>query len=317
MVRFVPACLQFYVLMSSRWLSTTLAALLKASRARDATAMERTAASNVLCGLVDLSTESNDSAIAPLIFSPQVASALLDLCLDYHDSARIKSSKQVLTTLARIYARSENVYGNHDLRNENIHRIFELLFHGSEQSKAKPALLALVLFLSKKVVSSGELIDLYSSWLTRDSLVQKYEARRLSNIEEIMNGLLKWVMLPDVAPAVGQLMPMLFDQIHEVSRTTHRHVNEEYAPEPWWADIVLNILIEHVGSLTTFRIYIFPGLFKPSFIYYLAFVQRLGLDSVELPDEACSNVKYMELKRLILLAALQTGKELGFVEERG
>ena len=76
-------------------------------------------------------------------------------------------------------------------------------------------------------------------------------------------------------------------------------------------------MIEHIESLTTFRIYIFPGLFRHSFVRYLGFVHHLDLDTVGMPEEASSDMGYMELKRLILLSALQTGKELGFVEERG
>lgn len=303
-------------LICTSWLETTLKTLLHASRAPGVSNVQRIAACNVLCGLVDLCIESDASTAESIILSQYWCTALLDLCLEQHDNARVKSSKQILTTLSRLYTKACVAHDSSSLRDAGICRTFEVLFRGSEHAKAKPALLALILLLSKRVVTSLEITSLHSAWVSRQAPPEA-SASDESHADRFMDGLFRWVTFTDVAPIAGRLISVLFNESRSASLAATTKDTEESSFKPWWTDILIHNLRQYTEHLEMFRIYVFPGLFQTNYDTYLAFLRCLGLDELEQSDATNSSTDEAEFRKLLLLSALQTGKEIGFVEERG
>jgi len=287
---------------------------MKTADTSDLSATHRVAACNVLCGTIEQCAQVHDASLTDLVFASETLAGLFRIYIDHFDNGKSKAMKQVLNTMAKLLGKTAAAH----TVDTTTSRCLDLALKERDRTRAKPALHALTIFLSRNVLSVSQLVVLYASVVTGRNdpegvlrSINYYQADFISN-------LLTWIPVGDIAPTAGQLL----SAVAANPLGTPPASSDSTSPIPVWAEPLVRGIEATPNAIHAFRFHAFPALFQPGiqvyvrFLEYLDFRQLLGLTTVDSTnsDETRPND---EIRRLVLLSALQVGKCSGLVQECG
>jgi hypothetical protein len=215
--------------------------------------------------------------------------------------------KQLLTTLTNALRKSRG--DKLDIRKQAILRplLSGLTTHGESQ-KAKSCAQLLGSLLSREVVGIQELLNMYS---------EQPEAGRATNnrvlFQQFLRELFQWLSDGDFGATVAQLASTLVDK--------YESVDDEPNPNPTevlWSGPLNDALICGTVKTDDLKAHILPVLFKRRFSDFVLFLESHGLRSlwndIRLAESKSASMDRKD-EHDLLYAALQAGKEIGFLCE--
>ncbi|KAM4054760.1 putative death-receptor fusion protein [Hirsutella rhossiliensis] len=228
-----------------------------------------------LCGLVEQLSKANSEELRSWSFSQTVTLQLFNFFVDWNESDHHRSMKLVLDLIVR------SIKGNPDL--------------------AKSAIKCLDQFLTKGVFI---LSDIYAGYKShRKELTQQSDNEVWRSFTvDIFN----WMRLQFVCPTAGKFIVSVYQR--------WRREDKDQPPSPSvdeWYQWLLDFASEEPSLLEPIKNYIFLPLLKADRDEGLRFLGKMGEERAI--STACS--LDLDTPALLQLAALETGKKIGLVEE--
>jgi hypothetical protein len=173
------------------------------------------------------------------------------------------------------------------------------------QRDSKAYLLLFTHFLSKSIIS----LSLVLSQVSVAALAQQIT----NNAETLLSWVFQWITRGDLGSILGQLIGVIMDNLDKDSSGSAKSVitSNDGLLVPIWSGPLNETLGRDLENTEAYRSHIFPVLFKRSLPQYVAFLKQLGLEQLFASVQSTAHDKSEE----ILYAALQTGKQLGLIEE--
>ncbi|TWU76774.1 hypothetical protein ED733_004991 [Metarhizium rileyi] len=253
-----------------------------------------------LCGLVEQSSGSRCDDLRLWAFSHGVVLKLFNFYLEWNESDNHRSMKLVLDLVARCILKSPDRGGALQTKECILDSLVSIVAGRSTKPVAKSAIKTLDHFLAKGVCSLHDIRSTYLSFRT--------DLRARGKVEvwgALIEDLFHWMRLPIVCPTAGKL-------IVSVYRLWRQEQCQETVPSiEAWHQWLLRFLAEEPTLLESIKNYIFLPLFKADRSEALEFLGRLN------EDQAVSGASGNDLDfpARLQLAALETGKKVGLVEE--
>jgi len=220
--------------------------------------------------------------------------------------------KQVLSAIVKLLGKAPAA----QIVDTTTSRCLDLALKERDRSRAKPALHALTIFLSRNVLSVSQLVLLYACIITGRKDPKSVLERIYHYQADFISNLLAWIPVGDIAPTAGQLL----SAVAAVALGRPPASSDNTVPPPVWAYPLVRGIEANPDAIQAYRYHAFPALFQTGiqvyvrFLEYLDFRQLLGLAVIDSTnnDEPSFNC---EIRRLVLLSALQAGKISGLVQE--
>lgn len=226
--------------------------------------------------------------------------------------------RQMLLLLTGVITKNQSTRAV-ELRLQAAETFVDIICDRQDRVKVKPALQGLAHFLLRDVVSIAQLLDLYNSQSTSNELSET------SSPQTLFKAFLTWVVHHDTSLSAGHLVKNFLIQARQLP---------EYAPQvrsttisPLWIEPIVQMLHQWPDRLREFKANVFPHCFLPNVDEYLRFLSymRFGVhvrSKGGLPEslrtyESRTNGLDRSEEFKILLAALETGKELTIVRDIG
>ncbi|KPM36837.1 hypothetical protein AK830_g9727 [Neonectria ditissima] len=254
-----------------------------------------------LCGFVEQASKSRSETLRLWSFNQDVIIQLFTFYVEWNESDNHRSMRLVLDLLPRLITRNPNEEASQSTKRAMLDSLVSIITGISAKPLAKSAIKALDHLLTKDIVSIEEI---YSSYVT---LQQKgTPSDSLAVWKTFFFETFHWMRLHFVCPAAGRFIVVLYRALRR--QTSER--SAELSIETWhqW---LLEVLAEDSSTLESIKNYVFLSLFRADKSEALLFLQRMN------DYEAVStNIELaMDIPALLQLAALETGKKVGLVEE--
>ncbi|KAK2595751.1 hypothetical protein QQS21_006577 [Conoideocrella luteorostrata] len=253
-----------------------------------------------LCGLVDQASKSLTSDLKQWAFSQDVTLTLFNFYIEWNESDNHRSMKLVLDLVAQLLQKNPNKEEVSKIKKGITNNLVLIVIGRSTKPVAKSAIKTLDHFLSKDVINLDDIKSTYASFRPELNSQDSVEVWR-----NIMAHLLHWMRLHFVCPAAGRLVVIMY-------RYWRQGRHEGVVPSiDAWHQWLLDFLAEEPALLESIKNYIFLPLFKLDRSEALKFLSRMN------EDQAVSGASDMNMAvpALLQLAALETGKRVGLVEE--
>ncbi|KAF2400727.1 hypothetical protein EJ06DRAFT_529838 [Trichodelitschia bisporula] len=283
-----------------------LQAFIQTAQAPEISSAHRAAATNAICGVLER-LKKHDAAC----LDHDQWMTIFYIFLDRSDNAKGKSMRQLLIALCGLLAKWDSTAKEVVLRKAAT-EAYHVLSRQGDRAKVKPALQGISIFLSKGVFDLQFLSD-----AIRENLDPSQPTERLTEaqeLRELLRSIFHYVQFQDSAPAAGQLADIICQHIAVARR--QNSLREGPLPPPLWVEPLIACLRASPEAITSFRINLFPGLFKSSVPDYLVFLEILGLQEALTPSPASRSASSEDdVISTLLYTALQTGKEIGVLIE--
>jgi hypothetical protein len=298
-------------------LHDVISRLLDTADIADLSPSHRAAASNALCAMVDYCQASDIDFVHNAVLEDSTWFRLFGIYLERSGNAKGKSMRQMLLTLTSVILKNPGPRTT-SLRDKAASTLVDIICHRQDRLKVKPALQGLAHFLQKDVVSVSDLVDLYKQDLS-DSHVTDSQS-----LQDIIRSFLSWIVHHDTSLSAGHLLKSFFAALR---RSSMKNIPTSGDIWPLWIEPVVETLHRWKDRIQEFKTHVFPHCFLPDLDEYLRFLSYVHFafhipTTTALPSELHiygdrkNNLGTSE-EFEILLAALQTGKELGIVKDVG
>lgn len=207
-----------------------------------------------------------------------------------------------------------------NLRERATLQLIGIICQRQDRPKVKPALQALAYFLQKDVVTVSSLTELYLR--TSPEHREKRETTDLEVLHGVFASFLAWVVHHDTALSAGHLIRSFLG-----AKRRQRNAGDETGISLLWMRPVIDTLRDWPDRLQEFKTHVFPYCFLPDTTDYLAFLSFLHfgrhvqtaalLPAIFRTFDGDDHKMSKSEEFSILLAAIQTGKELGIVKDVG
>ncbi|KAL7798366.1 putative death-receptor fusion protein domain-containing protein [Trichoderma ceciliae] len=256
-----------------------------------------------LCGFVERASKSGSETLQLWAFSRDVAYRLYDFYIDWNEFDHHRSMRLVLDLIAQLLQRNPDKKVALDTRDSLVDNLISIVIGRSTKPVAKSALKTLDYFLVKGVFN-----------------LDHVKATHLSYHQELAGGvdieiwtvftaeLLQWTRLHFICPAAGKFIVSLFRSLRQ-----RGHDDSTGLSIDTWHRWLLEFLSEEPGLLESFKNYIFLPLFKVDRPEGLKFLQHVNQNESDSTVTAANDD--FDVSALLTLAALETGKKVGLVEE--
>ncbi|KAF2106936.1 HEAT repeat protein-like protein [Lophiotrema nucula] len=290
-----------------------LVPLLDTSDVADLSPSHRAAATNALCAVIEHCQQSGVIAARCAILDEVIWFRLLDIYLQRSDNAKGKSMRQLLLLLTGLLQKESSLQTT-TLRERAISTFIDIIYLRQDRLKVKPALQGLSHFLQKGVVSIPGLLQHF----------QRYSSGRdESTIKDIFNTLLGWVVHHDTALSAGHMIKNFLSQLRQCG---HMLASEkEPLTWPFWMEPVVETLHSWPDRIQEFKTHVFPHCFLPNLTEYFRFLSYLHFDvhvvtRSKLPNSLLQSSEAQSIlsstgEFRVLLAAIETGKQLGIIKD--
>lgn len=216
--------------------------------------------------------------------------------------------RQVLELVSSLIAKNPDAAAVTAVKVSILGRDMAVITHKAAQPLVKPAFKSLECLLSKGTISTAELIDAYEKTsLESISLGTEKDARETS-WDNFFSGVFGWMILPDVSPAAGKFLVTVFRELRSNSVNSRNQPDHDIAS---WQRWIRKGLSKNPDALENFKNYLFAPLFKLDRPGSLAFLEDLNTQSSVWDMKG----QEMDAHSLLRLAAIETGKKAGLVEE--
>jgi hypothetical protein len=236
------------------------------------------------------------------------------IILDRSEGAKGKSMRQLLGVLVELLPKYSDTQRK-TIETQALACIFRTLLAQSDQGKVKASFQVLVMFFSKNVISLEQFVDCLLAFEGRPLVADANSSKDLV-LRNFTRKLFDWVQYQDSAPAAGQAICALLQCVDDVNNRV-KVTEDSSTPLPFWVEPLLASLRDHPESLLNLRYHVFPTLFTMDIQDYICFLNHIGLHKLfagakfEGVITSSSGEEY--IFRNLLYAALQVGKETGFV----
>lgn len=310
---------QLWIIAKSfRELHDLIDPLLETADLPDLNPGHRAAASNALCSIIECCQASTTEYARDSILDDSIWLRLFNIYLQRSDDAKGKSMRQMLLLLTSVITKNQSTRAS-ELRLQAAATFVDIICDRQDRIKVKPALQGLAHFLLRDVVSIAQLLEIYGAQSTSNEQTGKSTPQTLFRV------FLIWVVHHDTSLSAGHLVKNFLIQARRLPEYTKQ--NDSIAVSPLWIEPVVQMLQQWPDRLREFKANVFPHCFMPNIDEYLRLLSYLDFESHvqfkgELPQDLKTRrsqvsglPKSEEFK--ILLAALETGKELTIVRDIG
>ncbi|ORY10759.1 putative death-receptor fusion protein-domain-containing protein [Clohesyomyces aquaticus] len=281
----------------------------------------RAAACNVLCAIIETCQGSEAEYARNAVLSDSIWSRLFEIYLRRSENAKPKSMRQVLVVLTQVLIQAE---GQESIRQRNraVSMFLDIICNRGDRMQAKPALQGLAHFLFKDLVSFPKLVEIF-----RAHRLEQVSGTDTRSVQLLLSVFFLWVVRDDTAQAAGHLIKNSITQIRAIQFPT-KDINisrGDASISPLWIEPLVAALRSWPNRMQEIKSNILPHCFLPSVEEYLRFLSYLHLDrhlSVKGDLPASLRIFSSTDNRLetseefaMLLAAIETGKELGIVKD--
>jgi hypothetical protein len=287
----------------------------------DLSASHQAAACNLLCAIIERCRDSNDAEIRNEILEDSIWLRLFEIYLRRSENTKGKSMRQMLLTLTSVLMKSQSSRSL-QLKDQATSTFMKIIYQRRDRLQVKPALQGLAHFLQKGFASIADLVHIESS--LRD---QEIGPRPTSTvIQDIFRSFLSWIVHHDTSLSAGHLVKSFLGALRNLP-SEHESLEDGYSISPLWIEPVVETLNTWQERVQEFQTHVFPHCFAPNMQEYLRFLSYLHFGQhihSEDPLPTAFKVFDGQINGLttseefaILLAALQTGKEIGIVKDTG
>ncbi|KZM23545.1 hypothetical protein ST47_g5314 [Ascochyta rabiei] len=276
----------------------------------------RAAASNALCSIIECCQASKTEYARNAILDHSIWLRLFNIYLQRSDDAKGKSMRQMLLLLTSVITKNQSTHAS-ELRLQAAATFVDIICDRQDRVKVKPALQGLAHFLLRDVVSIAQLLELYGAQSASNG------HSGTSSSQTLFNAFLVWVVHHDTSLSAGHLVKNFLIQARQLPDNATQ--SSSTAISPLWIEPVVQTLHQWPDRLREFKANVFPHCFLPNideylrFLSYLRFgvhVQSRGVlpQALRTYESQTSGLERSEEFK-ILLAALETGKELTIVRD--
>ena len=244
-----------------------------------------------------------------LIWNYNIWNRAFQLYLDQAQSAKPKSSRQLLASLTK--ALKKGSHHNISTSFENCTESLLLCLVGQEDPfRAKASVQFLSNLLIKDIISVDDVLAAYHKCIPPNN-----ELPRQHNIGDFFAILFRWLNRDEIASSIAQLASHLLDKI-EHDKQTPLFSNASLTA-PIWASALESVSSKEYIKPKTLRAHVLPILFKRKFEDLVAALYSFGLQHLVPGGRTGYSGSELEYKSKddLLYAALETGKDLGFIIE--
>lgn len=226
--------------------------------------------------------------------------------------------RQMLLLLTSVITRNQSTRAS-ELRLQAAATFVDIICDRQDRIKVKPALQGLAHFLLRDVVSIEQLLEIYGA--------QLFSSEQSGNPsqQDLFKAFLTWVVHHDTSLSAGHLVKNFLIQARRLPEYSVQGDGKTISP--LWVEPVVEMLHQWPDRLREFKANVFPHCFLPNIDEYLRFLSflRFGVhvkskgdlpQALRIYDSQNSSLAKSEEFR-ILLAALETGKELTIVRDIG
>ncbi|KAL9097439.1 MAG: hypothetical protein Q9165_000335 [Trypethelium subeluteriae] len=286
----------------------------------DISSSHRAAATNALCGIIERCEASHSSPFRSLVQSNDLWISGFNVFLQWSHAAKGKSMRQLLLTLGRSLNSLQNSE-KHALVDQALANIFNITFKEREALEAKAGLHALELFLSRDIVSLPLLLQSFQQWAASnfDPSLKSHSQKSITKV--LIFVCLQWLASADKTAAAAHLTCTLCEK---ASITEQEDRSSVYSDEeiPIWAEPAIAVVRRSPSAINALQNHVFPTVFRQRPLDVALFLRlfnhgaHLELDPQSegvavggRPDSDDDN------DTALLYAALQTGKDIGIIQE--
>ncbi|KAF1961684.1 HEAT repeat protein-like protein [Byssothecium circinans] len=291
--------------------------ILDTADSADLSISHRAAAYNTLCAVIEKCQASDVQYAREALLEDFIWARLFNIYLTRSDDAKGKSMRQVLLVLTSVLLKNENGRWL-ELRDRAVTAFVEIICQRQDRVRVKPALQGLAHFIQKGITSNTHLIDAYAKLLGLSTDV----AARTPNTQSLFSTFLSWIVHHDTALSAGHLIKNFLIQLRQSDRLSDS--NNADNGLPMWIQPVVETLRLWPDRIQEFKSHVFPHCFVPTFDEYLRFLSYLHFErhvgftgfippQLRTIEELVYSWEDLNEFRL-LLAAIETGKELGIVK---
>lgn len=256
-----------------------------------------------LCGFVEQSSKSHSQVLRVWSFTRNVTLRLFNFYIEWNESDNHRSMRLVLELLPRLIRRNPDEEMSQSTKRDILDNLVAIVARISAKPLAKSAIKALDHLLTRDSVSVDEI---YSSYVTLQQ--REPPGDGIEVWKSLFFELFHWMRLHFVCPVAGRFIFVLYRAL--------RHKTPEKATAltiEIWHQWLLEALTEDPSILEPIKNYVFLSLFKADKRDALLFLRRMNnYEAVS----ANTNLD-LDIPALLQLAALETGKKVGLVEEPG
>ncbi|KAL6910490.1 putative death-receptor fusion domain-containing protein [Trichoderma evansii] len=256
-----------------------------------------------LCGFVERASKSESQTLQLWAFSRDVAFRLYDFYIDWNEFDHHRSMRLVLDLIAQLLRRNPDNKAALDIRNSLLDNLVSIVIGRSTKPVAKSALKTLDYFLLKKVFNLDDVKATHLSYHQELIDATDIEIWRVFTTE-----LLQWTRLHFICPAAGKFIVSLFRALRQRGQEDSTGLGIDT-----WHKWLLDFLSEEPTLLENFKNYIFSPLFKADRPQSLKFLQHVNQN--ESSSAIAAGSDDFDANALLTLAALESGKKVGLVEE--
>jgi len=209
--------------------------------------------------------------------------------------------RQVVELLSALIDKNPDQQTNTVVKTCILESSVSIITHQAAQPLVKPAFKALECFLSKRTISTQELIDAYRVHRRGTGATEADTAW-----DSLFSEVFEWMTLADISPAAGKFLVTVFRELRSISDGASS-TNLTASWQRW----IREGLRKQPEALENVKNYLFPPLFKLDRQGSLLFLEDLNSQGSvwDMKDQE------IDAQSLLQLAAIETGKKSGLIEE--
>jgi hypothetical protein len=286
----------------------------------DLTPSHRAAACNAVCAIIENVQASNVEYARNFLLDDSIWFRLFQVYLQRSDNAKGKSVRQVLLVLTGVLSKTRSS-DSLRLQERAISIFIDIICLRHDRLKVKPALQGLAHFLLRNVTSLSQLNSIYEK-----SLPECTRARTEFELSQsFLGSILAWIVHHDTSLSASHLFKNYLTQLRQSS---HYEQPESDGPSLLlWIQPVVTSLHSWPDRMQEFKTHVFPHCFLPKIDEYLQFLSYLHFsrhvavrgrlpDQIQIHKHRQNGLDDFE-EFEVLLAALQTGKDMGILRDVG
>lgn len=254
-----------------------------------------------LCGLVEQASKSGSQVLRDWAFSYDVALKLFNFYIDWNEYDHHRSMRLVLDLIAVLLRKNPDQHAAAGTKDALLGDLVSVVSGRSMKPVAKSAIKTLDHFLGKSVFALDDIRVSY------ESCSVDLDGREPIEVWGLFIGdLFDWMRLHFVCPAAGKLVVTLYRMLRQ-----GRGPTDQIPSIDLWYQWLLVFVTREPSLVERIKNYVFLPLFKIDRKEALLFLQKMNKDQ---PVSAAEKL-HVDIPALIQLAALETGKRVGLVEE--
>lgn len=255
-----------------------------------------------LCGFVEQASKSQSTDIQQWAFSYDVVEKLFTFYIEWNEYDHHRSMRLVLDLIAHLLQKNPQPDQSAKTKKTLLDNLISIIVGRSTKPVAKSAIKTVEHFVSKNVFALEDIRKCYESYY------EGTETNPLAVWRSFVSHLFQWMRLHFVSPAAGKFIVCLYRYLRQ------GYDGPSAVPSVGdWHSWLLDFLTKEPLLVERIKNYIFIPLFKIDRAETLLFLQRMN----ELRPVSETSKETVDTAALLQLAALETGKKVGLVDEPG